>query len=58
MPLVRAAGAVLRPRLATAPIIRTRFASSHAHEEHHNDHHGEAHDSTVYPKESECLPAF
>ncbi|EPS99870.1 hypothetical protein FOMPIDRAFT_1024014 [Fomitopsis schrenkii] len=52
MPLVRAAGTSLRPRLAAAPVLRSRLASSHAHEEHHDDHHGEAHDSTVYPRES------
>ena len=55
MPLARAAGAVLRPRLATAPVLRTRLASSHAHEDHHDGHHGEAHDATVYPAESEYL---
>lgn len=58
MPLVRAAGTSLRPRLAAAPVLRSRLASSHAHEEHHDDHHGEAHDSTVYPRECECFPDF
>ncbi|TFY55856.1 hypothetical protein EVJ58_g7984 [Rhodofomes roseus] len=56
MSLARAAGTVLRPRLISTPLLRTRAASSHAHEEHHDDHHGEAHDPTVYPKEDFSSP--
>ncbi|KAH9935398.1 uncharacterized protein B0H18DRAFT_926892 [Fomitopsis serialis] len=51
MSLARAAGAVLRPRQIASPLLRTRSASSHAHDEHHDDGHGEAHDATTYPKE-------